>query len=175
MASSTRFFSRKRLARSRCLLTSPAIRLNCPCRLAVVEFAPAGAKRGARSFSTIRRGRMAGKTCVQTPCGKRQVARAAASGLANAVLRVPGALLFPYVDDLADMVGVVRADVRKNLSVLLQFRFVPALHPFLKLFHDLIKLLHGFIPSLGVKLLERFIVVAAEFLGLLAFQDLQVP
>src|SRR5580704_3909915 len=31
MASSTRFFSRNRLARSKCLLTSAAIRLGCLC------------------------------------------------------------------------------------------------------------------------------------------------
>src|SRR5262249_7765526 len=37
MASSRRFFSMKRLARSRCLLTSAAIRLDCLCGFAAVR------------------------------------------------------------------------------------------------------------------------------------------
>src|SRR5690242_18049520 len=49
MASSARFFSRKRLARSKCLLTSAAIRLKYPCRLAVCLNLPRPrTKRGAR-------------------------------------------------------------------------------------------------------------------------------
>src|SRR5215472_2095511 len=143
MASSTRFFSRKRLARSRCLLTSEAIRLNCPCRLAVVEFAPAGAKRGARSFSTIPRERRPGKTCVQAPCGKRQVAKQQREGYRTPFFWIPGALLFAHVNDLPDVIRVMRADVRKNLSILLQFHFVGGFHPFLQFVHDLFQLLDG--------------------------------
>jgi hypothetical protein len=37
-------------------------------------------------------------------------------GLAHTVLRVPRALLFAHVNNLADVVGIVGADVRKHLG-----------------------------------------------------------
>src|SRR5271155_1427013 len=56
MASSTRFFSRNRLARSKCLLTSAAIRPGClcfACRLTRKSCARSCAGRGANALAQL--------------------------------------------------------------------------------------------------------------------------
>src|SRR6266581_824058 len=164
MASSTRFFSRKRLARSRCLLTSAAIRLNCPCRLAVVEFCPGRAQCEVRAVISHYTARKMGGA---KPAFKRLVVNGKwperlCSWLSHAVFWVPGALLFANVNDLPYVIRIVCADVRKNLRGFLQFCFVGGLHPFFEFVHDVVELLHGFIPGLGIELVEGLIVVAAE-------------
>src|SRR5690349_10347342 len=153
MASSTRFFSRKRLARSKCLLTSAAIRLNCLCRLVVAELPRPRSMRGARGHFPLypaARGRA-------KPAFKRLVVNGKwperpCSWLSHAVFWVPGALLFANINDLADVIRVVSADVRKNLRGFLQFCFVGGLDPFFEFVHDVVELLHGFIPGLGIEL-----------------------
>jgi hypothetical protein len=82
--------------------------------------------------------------------------------LVHAVLGVPGALLFADVNNLADVVGVVGADVREDLGGFFQLGFVGGLHPFFEFAHDFVKLLYGFIPSLAVKFVEGFVIIAAE-------------
>ena len=84
-------------------------------------------------------------------------------------------MLFANVDDLADVIRVVRADVRKHLGGLFQFCFIGGFHPFFELTHDLIELLDDFVPFLGIELVEGFVVITAEFLGFFAFQNLEIP
>src|SRR5256885_16404596 len=72
MASSTRFFSRKRFARSRCLLTSAAIP-----EVAFVVCGPIEPQNGLRSDAsgpktTIYRGRDAGNDAMRERCSIRQ-------------------------------------------------------------------------------------------------------
>src|SRR5216684_6931792 len=90
MASSMRFFSRKRLARSRCLLTSAAIRPGCLCG-AFRVMGPGCARCGAnRPFLTIYRKAEAGKTPATRRCGigkgQRAAARTFVDGLRGAVI-----------------------------------------------------------------------------------------
>ena len=87
---------------------------------------------------------------------------------------IPGALLFAHKHDLPDMIGVVRADMRDRWSDSFQLRVVRAFDDLLEFRQDGVKLLHCGVPAFGVKLVEGFVVVAAEFLGRFAFDSLQV-
>ena len=93
IASSTRFFSRKRLARSNCLLTSAAIRSNCLCGVCCLlnswNRAP---HEGRRSFSTIYRSSEAHKTHRKPRCGMHQ-----GNGLSNAAKAARGKRLLQPV------------------------------------------------------------------------------
>jgi hypothetical protein len=77
--------------------------------------------------------------------------------LFDAYVGIPGALRAAYVDDLADMVAVVGADGADRLRRFFQLGFVGSFHPLFDVSHDLIELLHGIVPGLGVELIEGFV------------------
>jgi hypothetical protein len=90
-------------------------------------------------------------------------------GLAfHTVFRVPRPLLFPHINDLSNVVGIVRADVREPLRLLFQFFLVSGFHPLFELHHYFVKLLYRLIPTLTVPLIERLVIVTAEFVQLLS-------
>src|SRR5581483_8096708 len=99
-------------------------------------------------------------------------------GSFHSVFWIPGALFFAHVNDLANVVSVMRADVRKQLGIFLELGFVSRFNPLLQIAEDFIELLHYVIPALLVEIIERVVVVAAEFVRLLAFelcQALSIP
>ena len=82
------------------------------------------------------------------------------------------------VDDLADVVGVVGADVGDRRRVLFDRLVVGGFYEFFQVLHYFIELLDGVVPLLGVEGGEGFVVVAAELGRSDAFefvQDLGVP
>ena len=76
---------------------------------------------------------------------------------------------FAYVDDLADVVGVVGADVG-DARRWRRVSGVGGFHGFLQFCEDGVESFDGFGPLRGVEVIEGFVVVAAEGLGLFAFQ-----
>src|ERR1700674_2678380 len=87
MASSTRFFSRKRFARSRCLFTSAAIRESCLCGIGYAVRLPDSALRAVLSVPfTIYRWQNAAKSVPQrvTPRSSRQSRESHLLALPNA-------------------------------------------------------------------------------------------
>jgi hypothetical protein len=94
--------------------------------------------------------------------------------LVHAVFGIPGALFFADVDDLADVVGVVGADVREGLGGLFQLGIVGGFHPLFEFVHHVIELLHDAIPRLAVKFVEGLFIVAAECVRLLALEACKI-
>ena len=80
------------------------------------------------------------------------------------------AMQLANVDDLAEVVGVVGADVRDPGGPFGDFGVVGGFHGLLPVGHYFVQLLHGDGPAFGVETVEGFVVVATEFRGLLAFK-----
>ena len=55
-------------------------------------------------------------TCKWFGCQEIVRTRALCKGLVHTVLGIPGALLLPHENNLADVVGIVGADVREHLG-----------------------------------------------------------
>lgn len=91
-------------------------------------------------------------------------------GLLHAVGGIPDALEFADVDDLADVVGVVSADVSDERSVFLELGVIGGLDGLLPVGEDSVEAVDGLLPGFGVKIVEGFIVVAVVFGRLLAFE-----
>src|SRR2546423_11738702 len=90
--------------------------------------------------------------------------------LVHAVFGIPGTLLFADVDDLADVIGVVSADVREDLGGLFQLGVIGGLHPLLGGFPDVVELVPGFVPALGRQICEGLVVVSPEGRPLFSFE-----
>src|ERR1700751_3268719 len=95
--------------------------------------------------------------------------------LFHALLRIPRSLQFAHINDLSNMVSIVAADLRNGGSPRRQLLFICSVDNFFQLSHDLIQFFDCVIPLIGVKLIERFFVVATEFFLRLAFEVGQVP
>src|SRR6476620_167670 len=88
----------------------------------------------------------------------------------HSLLRVPASLLLAHHDNLADVVGVVRADVRDTGSPLLHLGIIGGLDSFLPIGQNLIQLLHRLVPLFGVVVVEGVVVLAAVLHRRLAFE-----
>src|SRR5579872_1971746 len=102
------------------------------------------------------------------------VLSARAARLLHALIRVPRAFQLAYVDDLADVVRVVGADVPDRRRPLGQLIVAGALHQLFQVRHHLVELLDGIGPLLVVELHKSFVIVAAEVFQLLSLQALEV-
>jgi hypothetical protein len=83
---------------------------------------------------------------------------------------VPPAFFAADVNDLAGVVGVVRADVGDARGVFIECRFVAGFDELLEIGQHFVELRDRRCPGLRVETVERFVVVAAEFRRLLPFQ-----
>jgi hypothetical protein len=90
--------------------------------------------------------------------------------LLHAVFGVPRTLEPPDVDDLADVVGVVGADVGDGRGVLLDRFVVGSLDELFQFEQHFVELLHSFGPLLCVEGVEGFVVVAVELGRRFAFK-----
>src|SRR4029079_1864339 len=90
--------------------------------------------------------------------------------LFHALLRIPVPCLLADVNHLADVVGVVRADVRDGRRPLGKLRFVCSLDRLLPLGAHGVEVLLRLRPLRGVEAVERLVVVAAELRRRLALE-----
>jgi hypothetical protein len=92
----------------------------------------------------------------------------------HALIRIPGTLQLAHVDDLADVVRVVVAEIANGIRPFSELLVVSRFHEFLKAGHDLVELIDDVGPLLVVELVEGFLVVAGEVLIFHASKVIQI-
>ena len=90
--------------------------------------------------------------------------------LFNSVIGVPGTLEFSDIEDLARMVGIMRADVRHGRSYFGQRRVVGLLQEALHLEHHFVQFFDSFIPRGHVEFIKRLFIVLRRFCNLFVLE-----